>query len=241
MSEKELNDKIVIGVLKNVVQEEYTAKYFAMISNIKEPEDLRNLDASAYSAVPMKSSRYECRLSGSGGQGLLLAGIIFSEAMIRQGKNAVHTQSYGPEARGGASRSEVVISDGDINFPDVSSPDTLLAMTQDSFDKFSPGVKKGGVILSDSTFVKTKPVEGVLSFEYPISDYAKNTLGEIRAANIVALGLLCGIHDFIAKEAMWDAILSRLPSKTHELNKMAFEYGIKEGCALLSKVKKVEM
>jgi 2-oxoglutarate ferredoxin oxidoreductase subunit beta len=233
MTEEDLKGKIVIGVLKNAGRPEYLDKYFTMLENIGAPDELSDLASGHYSAGPLESERYECRLSGSGGQGLILAGIIFSEAMIRQGKNAVHTQSYGPEARGGASRSEVVISDGDINFPDVSVPDMLLAMTQDSFDKFSGGVKKGGVILSDSTLVKTGPIDGVSCFEYPISDYAKNTLGDIRAANIVALGMLSGLNKFISRDAMLDSILSRLPVKAHSLNKTGFDHGFSEGRVLL--------
>ncbi len=234
MSEEELRGRIVTGVLKKTAREEYISRYFAMLDSIGDSDELTSLDAGDYRATPLHARRYECRLSGSGGQGLLLAGIILSEAMIRQGKNAVHTQSYGPEARGGASRSEVVISDGDIDFPDVSAPDMLLAMTQDSFDKFAGGVKKGGMILADNTFAATKPVDGVRLFEYPISDYAKNTLGEIRAANVVALGMLAGLNDFIARDALLDSALSRLPARTHQLNRAAFGHGFTEGRAMLA-------
>jgi 2-oxoglutarate ferredoxin oxidoreductase subunit beta len=234
MTDAALEGKIVTGVLKNAPRGEYIDRYAEMVKNIGQSDELSDLTAGDYSAAPMKDRRYECRLSGSGGQGLLLAGIIFAEAMIRQGKNAVHTQSYGPEARGGASRSEVVISDNEINFPDVSAPDMLLAMTQDSFDKFSGTVKKDGVILSDSTFVRPVPIDGARCFEYSISDYAKNTLGDVRTANIVALGILSGLNDFISREAMLDSILSRLPAKAHELNKTGFDHGFSQGRALLT-------
>lgn len=234
MSEEELRGKIVTGVLHSKPRPEYIDKYFSMVDGITDDGGLDSLDAGDYEAEPLTAPRYEMRLTGSGGQGLLLAGIIMSEAMVRQGKNAVHTQSYGVEARGGASRSEVVISDKDINFPEVSAPDMLLAMTQESFDKFSPTVKKGGMILVDSTFAKTAPVDGARCFEFPISDYAKNTLGEIRAANIVALGMLTGLNAFISRQAMLDSVLSRLPEKAHALNRKGFEHGYNEGRAMLA-------
>ncbi len=234
MSEEEFSGKYKIGVFKDVVWDEYVEKYYKMVAGIARTDELTNLATDKnYDAAPMNSNRYECRLSGSGGQGLLLAGIIFSEAMIRQGKNAVHTQSYGVEARGGASRSEVVVSDREINFPEVTSPDMLLAMTQDSYDKFSKSVKKGGVILSDSTFVKACPVDGVRCFEYGITNLAKDELGEIRAVNIVALGILTGMNGFISEQAMLDAVLGRLPAKVHELNVKAFEAGYAEGLKML--------
>ncbi|MDR1875183.1 MAG: 2-oxoacid:acceptor oxidoreductase family protein [Synergistaceae bacterium] len=240
MSEKELEGRIVTGVLKNAGREEYVDRYSAMLKNIGAPDELSDLASGNYPAEPMRSERFECRLSGSGGQGLILAGIIFSEAMIRQGKNAVHTQSYGPEARGGASRSEVVVSAERIDFPEVSAPDILLAMTQDAFDRFSAGVRKGGAILIDSTLVNPGPAaarissDGARCFEYPISDYAKNTLGDIRTANIVALGLLSGLNGFISRDAMLDSVLSRLPARAHDLNKTGFEHGFNEGRAMLA-------
>ena len=233
MTEEELAGKIVTGVFRSVTREEYVEKYYKMLGSITQEDELTDLTADSYEADPMNSPRYECRLSGSGGQGLVVAGIILSEAMIRQGKRAVHTQSYGVEARGGASRSEVVVSDRDINFPEVTEPDMLLAMTQDSYNKFAKDVKKGGVILSDSTFVKSKPMDDVRWFEYPITTYAKETLGETRAANIVALGLLTGLNGFISKQAVMDAILARLPQKLHALNIRAFEDGYAQGKAML--------
>ena len=234
MSPEELKGKIPIGVLKDDHREEYVEKYFAMVEGIPSTDEFNDLSSKRYKAVDKKLDRYECRLSGAGGQGLLLSGIILSEAMIRQGKNAVHTQSYGVEARGGASRSEVVISDDEISFPEVSSPDMLLAMSQDSCNKFSSSVKQGGVILTDSTFIKAKPVGGARCFEYPITKYATDTLGEIKAANIVALGLLTGLNDFISKDAMMDSILARLPTKVHELNRRAFNHGYEQGLAMLA-------
>ncbi|MGI6574891.1 MAG: 2-oxoacid:acceptor oxidoreductase family protein [bacterium] len=116
---------------------------------------------------------------------------MLAEATIKQGRNAVHSQSYGPEARGGASRSEVVLSDGDINFPEVIAPDVLLAMTQQAADKFSPGVKPEGIILLDSTFVAQAPeVDATKVFCYPITGFARERLGNPLVGNVLALGIL---------------------------------------------------
>jgi len=104
--------------------------------------------------------RYEVRLSGSGGQGLILVGKVLAEAAaIYDGLNATQSQSYGPEARGGASRSEVIISDGDIDYPKAENIDILLALTQEACDKYIIDLKEGGVLLIDSQMV-TKIPEG---------------------------------------------------------------------------------
>src|ERR1035437_4658030 len=100
-------------------------------------------------------SRYELRFSGAGGQGLITAGIIMAKAAsIYEGKQAVQSQSYGPEARGGASKAEGIISDEAIDYPKVTQCDELLAMTQVACDKYSHDLKEGGVLLVDSDLVK---------------------------------------------------------------------------------------
>src|SRR4030042_4909584 len=96
--------------------------------------------------------RYEIRLGGSGGQGIILMGIILAEAIgIYEGKSVAQTQSYGPEARGGSSKSEVVISDEEIDYPKAMKPDLLLAMNQKSCDDFYPDLKPDGMLIVDST------------------------------------------------------------------------------------------
>lgn len=98
----------------------------------------------------------EFRLSGSGGQGLILAGIILAEAALKDGKNVVQSQSYGPEARGGASKAEVIISDKDINYPKVEKCDVLLALTQKAYDKYISTLKTGGVLIKDDKIAETQ-------------------------------------------------------------------------------------
>ena len=230
MTEAELEGKFVTGVFVDKTREEYVDKYYRLVEKVKTRTPLMNLTAGNYQAEKLGKPRYECQLCGSGGQGLIMSGILLAEAMIRQGKHAVHTQSYGVEARGGASRSEVVISDEEISFPEITAPDIMMALTQVSYDKFAAKVAKGGIILVDSTFVKAAAMDGVHCYAYPITRVAKEEIGLGKTANILALGLLTGLLPFIAKQAMKDAILARLPKKVHAINLKAFEKGYEEGC-----------
>ena len=242
MSKEELKDKVVIGVIKSEPEGEYVAKYEAMVKRIRESGE--NCALEGIEVDPASESkpieRFECCLSGFGGQGLILAGIILSEAMIRQNKYAVHTQSYGPQARGGTSRSDVIIGDTDISYPEVTNPDLLLAMTQDSFNQFAKDVKKGGIILCDSTYVRQPvPIEGVHRFEYPITACARDTLGEVRTANIIALGILTALVDFVSRDAMEHTVMKRLPAKARDLNKKAFSVGYEQGVRMVAQIKKI--
>src|SRR5512136_2327458 len=130
--------------------------------------------------------RTEIRLAGEGGQGMILAGIILAEAAaIYDGKLAVQTQSYGPEARGGASKSEVVISDGEIDHPEVLSADVVLTLSQEAFKKFGSGVKPGGLLIVDSERVDSSSTPQAIRL--PITKLAMETTGRIITANTVAL------------------------------------------------------
>lgn len=167
----------------------------------------------------------ELRLTGSGGQGLILAGIILAEAAMFDGKNVLQSQSYGPEARGGASRAEVIISDFDINYPKVGKCDLLLALTQKSFDKYIGTAKKDGVILVDSS-VKEIPEEYEnLVVKAPILESAELKLKKIMVANIVALGAIFQLTSLVSKESLEKAILDKVPLGTEDLNMEAFKMG----------------
>jgi len=172
------------------------------------------------------SFRYEIRLSGAGGQGLILVGKILAEAAaIYDNKNATQSQSYGPEARGGASRSEVIISDGDIDYPKATDIDLLLAMTQEAADKYSVDVKSGGLVILDSTFVEDPP-EGDFSIHaYPITGVAEEEIGKAIVANIVALGVIERVSKIVSEEAILTAIRTRVPKGTEEMNITAFKAG----------------
>jgi len=169
--------------------------------------------------------RYEIRLSGSGGQGLIIAGIILAEAAgIYDGKFVCQTQSYGPEARGGASKAEVVISDEAIDYPKAIKPDLLLAMNQKSCDVYFFDLKPTGLLIVDSTHVKQLPTTRVV--EIPFTQIAREKLGNEMVANTVALGTLATITRVVSLKSLEAAVLARAPSGTEELNMKALEAGI---------------
>ena len=172
------------------------------------------------------AKRYEVRLSGAGGQGLVLGGVILAEAVaLFEGINAVQTQSYGPEARGGASKSEVIISDGDIDYPKATDIDLLLCLTQEACDKYSVDLKKGGILLADSRMVTELPAEDYKVYHLPIIDTAKEKVGKVFVANIVALGAIAGLLENVSLENVEKAVLRRVPKGTESLNRRALSLG----------------
>jgi len=170
------------------------------------------------------STRYEIRLAGSGGQGLILAGIILAEAAgIYDGKFVCQTQSYGPAARGGASKAEVVISDGEIDYPKAIQPDVLLAMNQKSLDTYIADLKPDGLLIVDAILVPEVPVSRFIAI--PFTRIARE-LGKEMAANIVALGALAALSGAVTLESLEKAVLARVPKGTEELNRKALAAGV---------------
>jgi len=168
---------------------------------------------------------YEIRLSGSGGQGLILAGVILAEAAgIYDGKFVAQTQSYGPEARGGVSRSDVIISDEEIDYPKAIRLDMLLAMNQRSCHEYFPSLKPDGVLLVDSTFVLEIPTERVVPI--PFTRIARQKIGKEFVANVVSLGSLTVFCPVVSRASMEAAVLDRVPKGTEELNRAALQGGI---------------
>jgi 2-oxoglutarate ferredoxin oxidoreductase subunit gamma len=171
------------------------------------------------------SYRYEIRLSGSGGQGLILMGIILAEAIgIYDGKYVAQTQSYGPEARGGSSKSEVIVSDKEIDYPKVMSLDLLLAMNQKSCDEFYPDLKSEGTLIVDSTFVTQIP--SPQAFQVAFTRIAREKLKREVVANIVALGALSQLTPIVSAKAIESAVLARVPKGTEKLNREALRAGM---------------
>lgn len=171
--------------------------------------------------------RFEIRLSGSGGQGLILAGIILAEAAILDGKNAVQSQSYGPEARGGASRAEVIISNANIDYPKITNTDVLLSLTEEALLKYKYDLRDTGIIILDSSVSEPKGSYRIL--KVPILETAQNKVGKIIVANIVALGVLTATTSVVTKEAIEKAVLARVPKGTEELNTKALYEGFRLG------------
>jgi len=179
---------------------------------------------------------YEVRLAGLGGQGIILAGIIVAEAAgIHEGKEVVQTQAYGAAARGGFSRSDVVICDEEILYPKASKLDFLLAMSQSAYEENLPSLKKGGVLLVDSTYVSE--VSGAKMYAIPFSKIAREKFSRENVANIITLGAITQIFPIISKDSMEKAVLSRVPKRFIEMNKKAFKEGVKAGKKILKEAK----
>lgn len=172
--------------------------------------------------------KLELRLSGSGGQGVILAAIILADAAIEQGLNAIQTQSYGPEARGGASKAEVIIKKDEIKFPKVTDCDILLALTQNSYDKYVASLSKDGILVVDES-VNVNMDATYKIYKLPILDTAQNKIGTHMVSNIVSVGALYALigEDVIHKDVMVRSITNRVPPVTIDKNISAFEEGVK--------------
>ncbi|MGB3368099.1 MAG: 2-oxoacid:acceptor oxidoreductase family protein [Acidaminobacteraceae bacterium] len=173
------------------------------------------------------SKQIELRLSGSGGQGLILAGIIIAEAAIIDGKNAIQTQSYGPEARGGASKAEVLVCEDPINYPKVQAPNLVLALTQIAADKYAHTITEEGILLVDESLRISDDIKARKIIKAPMLSIAKNVVGKSIVANIVAIGAIVALTEVVSRESLEKALLQRVPKGTEELNKKALLEGYK--------------
>jgi 2-oxoglutarate ferredoxin oxidoreductase subunit gamma len=173
--------------------------------------------------------RLEICLSGSGGQGILLAGVVLARAAcLYDGKNAVQTQSYGPESRGGASACEVVISSGEIDYPKLMKIDLLLALTQEALKKRLPLLRPGGTVIIDSVYVKEPPKDVTRLYAAPFSQLAISELGNVLVANMIALGMLVGLSGVVSRDAVKAALASGVREKFKEINLRALDRGFQE-------------
>jgi len=171
------------------------------------------------------ADRIEIRISGLGGQGVVLAGQVLGRAAVYSGKNAVQTQSYGAEARGSAAKSEVVISDGKIGFPMVRKCDILIAMSQEAVEKNVKALKEGGLLLIDSTTAKNVPKIKTRILKIPATETSEKAFGEKLYANIIMLGALAKATDIVSEKALEKAIRDTVPEKAVAINIQAYEKG----------------
>ena len=171
--------------------------------------------------------QYEIRLAGAGGQGMILAGLILAEAAaIYDGKNASQSQSYGAEARGGASKSEVIISDSQIIYPKVTTADLLLCMSQEACDRYSRELKEDGALIVDSVNVERVPSDR--AYRVPITKIAEEATGRRITANMVALGLVVGLTGIVSQRAIEATVSARAPKGTEEMNLKALAAGLEK-------------
>ncbi len=178
-------------------------------------------------AEQMIQERYEVRFSGSGGQGLITAAVVYAEAVgVYDGKNVCQTQSYGPEARGGKSKAEVVISSKPIDYPKALELDLLLAMNQAACDAYFFDLKPNGILVVDSGLVEQHPTSRLIAI--PFTEIAKEEIGRSLVANMVALGAIGFLSGQVGLANLEKALLARVPKGTEEMNSKALQRGIEE-------------
>jgi 2-oxoglutarate ferredoxin oxidoreductase subunit gamma len=173
----------------------------------------------------MTEDRYEIRLSGSGGQGIIMAAIVLAEACgVYDGKHVSQTQSYGPEARGGTSKSEVVISRQAIDYPRATQLDLLLAMNQASCDTYFGDLKPDGLLVVDSTYVDQLPTGRAVAI--PFTQIAREEVGKELVANMTALGAVGYLTKVATLKNLKAALKARVPKGTDKINLKAFDAGV---------------
>ena len=171
------------------------------------------------------NSRYDIRLTGSGGQGVILASIILAQAAVISGLHAAQSQSYGPEARGGLCRAEVIISKDEILYPRIVKPTFLAALTQESLEKYSQELSPEGTLLADSILMVPELSDSCHVVCLPILETASEKIGNAMTANIVAVGAINSLLGLFNKESLETAVKRHIPAGTEELNLKALKAG----------------
>jgi 2-oxoglutarate ferredoxin oxidoreductase subunit gamma len=170
--------------------------------------------------------RYRIVFSGSGGQGVITASIILAEAaVIHEGLNAVQSQSYGPEARGGATRADVIISDREIRFPKVNQPNVLVCLTQEAYNMFDGTIRPGGLLLTDSHFVRLARKVDARQVELPMYKTVMDQIGKPMVFNICVLGAMLGLVPIMKTESIIKVIESKVPPDFLDMNRKALDLG----------------
>jgi len=173
-----------------------------------------------------------CRLvfSGSGGQGVITAAIILAEsAVLKEGLNATQAQAYGPEARGGATRSDIIIADSEIHYPKVIQPNVLVCLTQEAYSKFYTIIRPGGLLLTDSRYVKMYSKVDAVQVQLPMFKTVMEEIGKPIVFNICMLGAVIGLTEVVKPESIIKTLETRIPAGFLDLNRKALEIGMRLG------------
>jgi 2-oxoglutarate ferredoxin oxidoreductase subunit gamma len=168
--------------------------------------------------------------SGSGGQGVITAAIILAEAAVIYEKLvAIQTQAYGAAARGGATRSDVIISSQEINYPKVYQPNILVCLTQEAYNKFYPIVRPGGLLITDSRYVELNRKVDALQKSFPMYQMVMDKIGNPIVFNICMLGVIIGLADLVHPESILKVLQTRIPPGFLDINRNALEMGVGMG------------
>lgn len=171
--------------------------------------------------------RYEIRFAGSGGQGIVVAGLILARAGMSEGHHVVHSQNYGPETRGGSSVSEVMFSDAEIDYPRAVALDMLVALSQRACDENLPDMKADGLAIVDSDLVK-KVLWGKV-VRTPLQRKAAARFGDQRFANMIALGVLASFCPWVSPRRLRQAVREGFSTELLRPNLLAFQEGLGSG------------
>jgi 2-oxoglutarate ferredoxin oxidoreductase subunit gamma len=170
-----------------------------------------------------------CRLvfSGSGGQGVITAAVIIAEAaVLHEDLIATQTQAYGPEARGGATRSDVIIADTEIRYPKVIQPNVLVCLTQQAYNKFYNIVRPGGFLLTDPKYVKIETKVDARQIQLPMYQAVMDQIGKPIVFNICMLGAVLGITSVLKPESVMKVLQTRIPQGFLDINRQALDLGL---------------
>jgi len=168
--------------------------------------------------------------SGSGGQGVITAAIIIAEAAVLcEGLTATQSQAYGAAARGGATRSDVIISDSAILYPKVIQPNVLVCLTQESYNKFSTIIRPGGLLLTDERFVKTEKKVDARQISLPMYRTVMEEIGKPIVFNICMLGAIVGLTEIVSGESIMNVLETRIPAGFIEMNRKSLDLGFTLG------------
>lgn len=178
-----------------------------------------------------KIFKKEIRLSGSGGQGLITAGIILARAAVLDKVRVTQTQSYGPESRGGASRADVIISNDEFYYPEAVNFDVLLSLTQEACDKYLQDLKDTGILIADSSNIKNIRHTNAVIYEHPFTKIALNELGTKLPTNILTLAFLVKITGVVSEKSLKKAVKNSVKSQYLSLNSKAMKIGFKLAAA----------
>ncbi|MGD9225580.1 MAG: 2-oxoacid:acceptor oxidoreductase family protein [Desulfobacterales bacterium] len=175
-----------------------------------------------------------CRMvfSGSGGQGVITAAIVLAEAaVLYDNLNAVQSQAYGPEARGGATRSDIIISDSAIHYPKVIQPNVLVCLTQNAYNKFYPVIRPGGLLITDTRYVKTEKKVDAQQKELPMYETVMEEIGKPIVFNICMLGAVIHLTNVVKPKSVMKILEKKIPADFLEMNRKALNIGIRLGKA----------
>lgn len=169
--------------------------------------------------------RTEIRITGFGGQGVVLAGYIIGRACaVNEGKNATMIQSFGPEARGSACSATLVVSDEEVLYPYIRHPDILVVMSAEGFEKYRPEMKEGGILIYEKELVRSAEKDVGRKFGIPSTRIAES-LGRPLVQNVVMVGFFTGVTGIVSRECMQESVRASVPAGTEALNLKAFDAG----------------